>query len=189
MAMSGLIYTLDLATRTGYCKGRPGERPVSGSVLLKRSEEGRRVAFGNLFAFLNAEWSKDKPWLVLTEGAMTLEAFKAVNSSEANVRLQYGLHAIAEGMSIRFGGRFIEANNSTVRKHFLGVPNMGKRDATKAAVVSRAQLLGHMPSDVYDEDRADAISIWDWACAVHGRTPPRELHLFGERSKGTVDAD
>jgi hypothetical protein len=185
MADAGLFYALDLATRTGFAKGRPGERPFSGAILLKRTGQPRAVALGNLIAFLNDEWSIETPKLVCTEAPLSLGAFATIGSSEANVRMHHGLHGVVEGMCGRFGCRLIEANNAKVRKHFIGVGNMGDRDATKLAVVRRCHMLGLMPKDSNDNDRADAIALHDWSCATFGRrsTSIQELVLFESKGK------
>lgn len=183
--MLGLVYALDLGTRSGFAKGRPGDAPISGALILKRRDEARAVALGNLLAYLNDEWSQDAPALVCTEAPMTLEAFRQLHSSEANVRMHHGLHAVVEALCARFGCRLIEAHNATVRKHFLGIGRLGNREDTKAAVVRRCHMLGLMPRDKNDDDRADAIALFDWACATFGNrsVSTQNLVLFEQKGR------
>lgn len=187
--MQGLVYALDLGTRSGFAKGRPGARPISGAVILKRRDEPRAVALGNLVAFLEGEWSAECPMIVCTEAPLTLGAFLKIKSSEANVRMHHGLHGVVEALCNRFGvAHHIEAQNATVRKHFLGVGRLGSREATKAAVVRRAHMLGLMPRESHDDNRADALALHDWACATYGRRSysTENLVLFEQRGRRHV---
>lgn len=185
--ITGPILALDLATRTGFCVGLPGDKkPRSGSVVLKQTGEHRRIAFSNFNSWLDDEFRVVYPSLIVVEDILPLQAFKRVRSSTDNIRLQYGLHAIVEAVSWRYGLRIpVAVNPATVRKHFLGVNNMGDRIATKAAVIRRAQVLGFMPSDSFDDNRGDAISLWDYAVAHFAGRVPDELVMFesGRASK------
>ena len=190
MSAFGIIWGLDLATRTGFACGAPGcAAPRSGTVILKRKGEGRQVAFANLIAFLGREWSAERPALVVKEASLSLEAFKQLGMSEDQVRLQFGLHSIVEGLAVRFGvpigvnpatGR--DPTDSTIRKHFLGIGKLGTRAETKAAVITRCRLLKMMPDDG-DDDRADAIATFDWACAHLARSPARAFAFFGQQPR------
>jgi len=185
---AGLIYALDLGVRTGWCKGRPGaEAPASGSVRLKDSDEDRAVAFAELLKFLNEEWSTDRPAMVVKERMFSLQASAERNNSEAMVRMHAGLHAVVEALCLRFRIPFDrdrhEPADSTVRKHFIGRGRMGTRDETKAAVVRRCHVLNLMPGDSADDNRADAIAVWDWAASTYARraASTERLFFFGER--------
>lgn len=186
MRIGGPIFALDLGQRAGFAVGRPGETPRSGSVVLKEKLEPRRVALGNFIAFLQTSFSAERPELVVKEAPLTLEAFRRIHSSEDNVRMHHSLHGVLEGMCNRFGIDLEEAAPATIRKHFIGSANMGERSATKRAVLQRCHLLRLLPRDNCDEDRADALAAWDWACAVFGRRSFRqdELHMFGEVAGG-----
>ena len=179
MTLSGPILAIDAATRSGFCVGLPNDKPRSGSVVLKKPGEHRRIAFENFHAWISDEFQKYIPALIVVEDILPLQAFKRVHSSTDNIRLQYGLHSIIEMMSWRHGLRIpLAVNPATVRKHFLGRSNMGDRAATKAAVVRRAQALGYIPKDCFDHDRSDAVSLWDFAMATHAGRIPSELVMF-----------
>jgi hypothetical protein len=183
-----MVWALDLATRTGYAYGEPGRMPTSGALILKKPKEPRAVALGNLLWWLNDKWSERKPDLVVTEAPLTLQAFLLLHSSQDNVRMHHSMHGVVEAMCARFGitgDKKIETYPATYRKHFLGRANFGSREATKWEMVVRARLLGLMPQDSDDEDRADALGLHDWACATHGRksVSTANLHLFGERPR------
>lgn len=166
--MSGLILALDLGTRCGFAYGAPGDHPTSGAVLLKKKGEPADVVFGNFIAFLQQTFDDVSPSLVVKEAPFSLQAFSERGNSEAGVLMAFGMHAITRGMCQRYGITCEQAYAATVRKHLLGKARMGTRDTTKAAVVERCKLLGILPADSNDDDRADALATHDWACANFG---------------------
>lgn len=176
------VYALDLAIRCGIAKGMPGAIPLARTVVLKKPGQGPEVALSNLLAFLVDDWSDDLPALVVKERPLHLSAFAKLGNAEATVRLQYGMHAIVEALGVRFGVRVHEEYVGTIRRHFLGVGKLSTRPATKARVLQRCWLLGYLPRDCRDDNKADACATWDWACAYLARTPPKTLHMFGEEA-------
>lgn len=183
MAITGLIYGLDLGVRSGVTEGCPGATPRAYSVELKKSHEAQSVAFSNLIAFLNQRFTASPPQLLVKEAMLPLEAFRQIGNAEKTVRLHAGMHAVVEGMCDRFGVAWRDVRDGTVRKHFIGKARMGTREETKAAIVARCHLLGLMPRDCWDDNRADSIAVHDWACAVFGRRAAsmRELYFFNEQ--------
>lgn len=179
--ITGPIFALDLGQRCGFAVGR--STPVrSGTMILKTPSEPRAVAFSNLIAWLNEQWSRERPGLIVKEAPLPLQAFRDRRNSEAGVLMAYGLHGIVEAMGVRFGILVEQAHPATIRKHFVGKGRMGARAETKAAVINRCRVLGYIPRDCVDEDRADALAMWDFAASTHGVMAPTRLHLFGERA-------
>lgn len=179
--MAGVIWSFDLGAKTGFAYGKPGEVPRSGTVGLKRPDEPRCVAYSNLIAFLQDRWTVEKPWMVVKEAAMPLQAFKDRSNSQEAVMAAYGYGAIVEGMAVRFGLYAQDLHPATIRKHFCGSGRLGDRATTKRAVVERCHILGYFPRDCWDDNRGDACAMWDFAASTYGRMTPRELHLFNER--------
>src|SRR5690606_10064657 len=95
------------------------------------------------------------------------------------VRLTFGLHGVVDGVAERFDLDCREVHDATARKHFIGKGRMGDREATKRAVLTRCHQLGWLARDCRDEDRADALCVWDWACA-HVARRPGAIQLFPE---------
>lgn len=182
MTVTGPIYALDLATHCGFAVGAPGERPRSGTVVLKQRGGCRGNALGNLIAWLNDEWRSAPPALIVKEAPLPLQAFADRGNSEDAVMMTYGLHGIVEAMAARFALPVRQAHAATIRKHFIGKGRLGSRDETKRAVVARCHLMGLMPRDCRDDNRADALATWDWAAATFGRraASTEQLYLIGE---------
>ena len=175
-----LIFALDIGVNLGVAIGRPGEVPRSFSVRLKKPSEPPQIAGGNLIAFLQGEWSKERPGLMFKEAPPALGGFAKMMNSEATVRLTYSLHGIAEAMAARFKIAAAEKAVASIRKHYVGSSGRGERAATKRLVIQRGQLLGYLPKDCKDDNRADALAAWSWAETHLARSPPRILHMFGE---------
>lgn len=179
----GCIFALDLGVNTGFAIGGPGDAsPVSGSVALKKAGQERRVALGNMIAWLDAEWRKQRPALVVKEAPLVLGGFGKRKNSQETVLMTYGLHGVVEAMCERFSLRLEDVHNATVRKHFIGRGRMGDRNATKVAVIQRCRLLGYMPKGCVDDNRADALAVWDYAAHVFSRARSKKLFLFDERA-------
>jgi hypothetical protein len=184
MRITGKLLALDLGVSTGFARGCVGdERPASGAVRLKKAGETMDVAFGNLIAFLAEEFT-EPPQALVKERMLALQAFVKLGNAEATVRAHAGYHAIVEGMCVRYGVPWIDVSDSTVRKHFVGRSKFGDRHLTKAAVVERCWLLGLMPRDCNDDNRADSIACFDWAMATFAGRIPSTLHFFGEQAGG-----
>lgn len=138
---------------------------------------------GNLMAWLQREWKDHRPELVVREAPFPLEAFKRTRNSQEGVEMAYGLHGVLEGICDRYGVRLEKVYAATVRKHFIGRAHAKGRDRTKDMVVNRCWVLGLMPREVYDTDRADALAVFDWAAATYGQRAADKLYLFGEKAK------
>lgn len=185
MPVAGLILALDLANLTGFALGRPGEKPVSGTVDLDGKDSGRPRAIYNFQRWLADRWKTERPVLVVREAPFPLEAFRKRRNSQDGVQMAYGLHGQIEAACEGCGIPLESVHAATVRKHFVGRANAGERSRTKAAIVQRCWLLGLMPKGIYDDNRADAIATWDWAVATFGQRSAavERLYLFGERAK------
>jgi hypothetical protein len=182
--ITGPILSLDLGKSLGWAFGdRNAKAPESGVVLLQSKNETRSSAMGNLIAFLDGRLRGDKPALIVREAPFSLEAYKKTNNSNDRVRTDYGMHGILEGMAERYAVPLEQVYAATVRKYFLGRPNMGNRPATKRAVVERCHLLGLMPKTSSSDDRGDACAAWYWAIGHFGHQHADKLFLFNEKRR------
>jgi hypothetical protein len=155
------ILALDLATTTGYARGKIGETPVCGSITF----EGKGLTDAVFCAALN--WLGDlvadnPPDLLIVEALLPPDAMRGSTSRQVRDRL-CGLNAIARAVGHRRGvGEISEASVQQVRAHFIGARHL-QRKAAKAAVVSRCKSLGW---DVANDNEADACALWSYACAL-----------------------
>ena len=178
--VTGPVWGFDLGRRTGFSHGLPGAPPVSGVWELK----GTLGEMGATFMErIQTAWKEVRPALVAAEDTLTLAALMKLSRGNENVvKVHYGLSMILASMCDRWSVPFIPGHNATYRLHFIGRGRLGERHLTKAAVVNRCHLIGIMPKDCFDEDRADSLAVQDWACATYGQRSAsiQELYLTGE---------
>lgn len=167
------LWALDLATVSGFAYGEVGHIPKSGSVRLRKKGEDREVVAFNLLAFLRDRFVLDRPDRVYIEHWM---APKAQPSADAVV-VQLMLHGVAQGLLRAYGVEPVLVHPQTWRKHFIGTSNAGNRDATKQMTIRRARALRLIPADCCDDNRADAVGIFDFASAQLGH--PINFTLYG----------
>lgn len=156
------IVALDIATNTGICVGTPGADPKAWSINLGPPPDERR--FSNALRLTQGLIETHKPDLIVVEAA--------IGGPKASHYL-IGLVACVRGCAFNRGIDLVAANLSAVRKHFLGraftvndFPHLtkhGAKKAIKAEVMKRCELLGW---PVETDDEADAVALWDWACAT-----------------------
>ena len=171
-----IVMGIDPATVLGWAIGRAGEIPRSGSVRLKTPSQDRDVAPFNALCFLRDTWILDKPDMVCVEHFMNPAAQKSADA----IILQIEVYGVIVAMCQAYGIPYKSPERSTVLKHFIGVGRTGDRGETKRAVIQRAIMLGYMPRDCSDDNRADACELFDYAAATYCRTTPARLVLFAE---------
>lgn len=183
--ITGIVYGIDLGTRTGVAFGRAGTTAINHAALrLKLPHEHRAVAFTNIYDELRKLFRTHPPALVVKEKMLPMAALlKVSGGSDDNMRFHAGLHAIVESLCGRYAVPWTEVQDSKVRKYFLGRAHCGDRESTKAAVIDRCHKLWLLPLSCRDDNLADACAVWDWACATYcGKAAnAQSLYLFGER--------
>lgn len=193
MRQHGVLVGLDVGRLLGVAVGVPGMIPASYSVALAKPSAGLAAQLGNLIAvcdlLLAGRDPRDpkaepgpKPAMVVKEAPLSLAAFSDHRVAEAVVRSAFALHGVIAGMCVRHGVECRDAYEATVTKHFTGKGRWGGRAERKAAIIRRCRLLGYVPADCADEDRCDALAVWDWASATIARAPGA-LRLFGEEGR------
>lgn len=156
------ILALDLATVTGFARGRLGQKPVSGSIRFGRPKDSSQAVFGAALVWLEAQMLEPKPDIVIIERLLPPEAMKNKTSRAVRDRLA-GLHGIARAAAHLHGIEEVtEASVGDVRRHFIGDGSL-KRKPAKQVVIDRCVALGWQ---VEDDNAADACALWSYACGV-----------------------
>lgn len=177
MAERFILWSFDMGVNMGVAMG---DARSSNEPPLSRAVKFKGHAGHGLMKFLQGEFKREKPALVFKESPLTPAAMAQIGMSTQAVKVTLGLHYVLESFCAWYAVPWKEETNQTVRKHFIGVGKLGNREATNRAVVSRAQVLGYMPRDVFNWDQANACAGWDYAKAHYARLPPETLHFFGE---------
>jgi hypothetical protein len=186
-----LIMAFDIASnKTGFACGRAGSKPRVQTWLLRKREESVENAAVNFGRTLRDMFQFERPDLVVVENFLNPVVQRSADAAISSIGLHFALVATA-GL---WGIRVEKVSVDTVRKHFCGrssaMPRTRgektarqkaeARQATKDMVLKRAKLLGYLPHDCFDDNKADACAIFDFACASYAGVKPRELVLFGE---------
>lgn len=154
------ILALDLARRMGWSYGTPGTLPRHGSVTL--GPPGSDIdTIGAAFVRWLTDFKKLNPVDVLYVEAPVSASHMAGKTNATTLLNLYGLYALSVviGKMAGIGKRRI-ASVQHVRKHFLGTARPADK---KKAVIARCRQLGWQPED---DNAADALALWDFACAV-----------------------
>jgi hypothetical protein len=182
-----LILGLDLAVRTGFCLGEPGQIPRSGTVRLKKPADEWTVAPGNLGCFLRdlLVMQSDRPDIIIYEAPLPFFAAHADQRQRSIESLV--LPPSLVGATLCIGGTYgipcVGYQANTIRKAFIGRASAGGRDETKNAVIRQAVAEKLVPSDCRDDNRADAVATWMFGCLKHARYRPPVITMFGEAAQ------
>jgi hypothetical protein len=176
------IIALDLATVSGYARGRVGTAPSCGSIRFGKSSGGTNnaifaAAHDWLTEYLNAPPIAD---VLIMEALLPPDAMRNHTSRQVRDRLA-GLHGMARGIGHKAGIREIsDVSVGAIRGHFIGDRGL-YRDAAKRAVMAKCQQLGW---PVTDHNAADAAACWSYAAAIIDPKHAIEVSpLFRRRAK------
>jgi len=174
MRENGAILALDIATRTGWAYGKPGELPLSGSERLAPAGSSNGAVGRGLLRWLT-DFTKVNAVAALYIEAPMNPQIMGGKTTFGTARMLIGLCFLAETVAEARGIYFIrEANVQDVRKHFLG---KARPKDKKREVMARCKALGW---DHTDDNEADALALWAYACAVEApRTGHATAPLFG----------
>jgi hypothetical protein len=169
-----LILGLDLATITGWCKGRPDEIPRFGSIRFGKVDASPNAVFGAALQFFSEFLQDEPPDFIMLEKMLPPMARKGATNRGTRDRLA-GLHGILRGVAFLRGCYDIaEVSVLDVRQHFCGARNVHKE-----RVFDQCRMLGWA---VQDNDAADACATWSFACGlVQPETALAVTPLFGKR--------
>jgi hypothetical protein len=161
---SGQVLALDLAARTGWARGWPGDAmPVSGSVRFAKEGASMAHVFSSCRAWLGTFLASNPAvqWVVFE--APLPPIFKRGATNANTIRQLHGLCAVVEELLDTHGGYDVrEARVSDVRIHFLG-SNKYRRGEAKAYTIKRCKMLGWAPED---DNAADALALWHYQTSL-----------------------
>jgi hypothetical protein len=153
-AFNGVVLALDLATTTGWARGKPGEAPTCGALRFGKPGTEHCKIFRAYRDWLDAVITPDVQRVVY-ESSMVPMIMQGRTRIET-VRLLVGMAMICEELCCdRVELR--EASVSDVRSFFIG-SNM-KREKAKPLVMERCHALGW---DCEDDNAADAAALWSY---------------------------
>ena len=171
------ILALDLATCTGYARGKPGELPQCGTVRFGEEDASANAVFAHALTWASKFLEpKPRPHAIIIESMLPPTALKGETSRATRDRLA-GLHGIIRAVAYCRGIYTInEVSVLTVRKHFCGSQN-----SSKHSVYEKCRMLGW---SVPDMNASDAAATWHFACSlIDPRIGIEVTPLFGKTGK------
>lgn len=157
------VLALDVATNTGVAVGESCGNPTSLTVNLGKPPNGRR--FSNALRMTQDLIAEHKPDLIVAEAA--------IGGPKASAYL-IGLVACIEGCAVNRQTDFKTVNLGQIRKSFLGkhltkkhFPALSAAAAKKAIKMQVVQGCALRGWPVHNDDEADALALWDYACATY----------------------
>lgn len=156
------ILALDIATTTGFARGKVGATPLADTVhFAQHAGASNNAVFGAALSKLSTYLNADKPDLVVIEAMLPPDAMKGETSRAVRDRLA-GLHGIVRAVAYLRGIYRIEAFSvGNVRGHFLGERGL-RREEAKRATIERCLKLGWKCAN---DNEGDALALWSFACA------------------------
>jgi len=157
------IAALDIATTCGHAVGCLGEIPRAGSIRLGViARDPPQEVFATAIEWAVAFFERERPDILIIEAMLPPQAMLNKTSRQVRDRLA-GLHGIMLGCARRAGvAEFVHVTVGDIRRHFIGDGSL-KRNAAKREVIRRCVQLG-WPAE--DDNAADALAIWSYACAL-----------------------
>lgn len=169
-----LIMSIDAGRRMGWCIGRSGSVPASGSVVLRAAGDPNGLAIGALARWMVAAKKEyGKPDLIVCEHWLPPRASKDLHSVEDALRMNGAVNAIAGA----WGVDVTEPYPATIRSQVCGQVHDKQGEGTKMMVIRNMIMRKMVPIDCMDEDRCDSVAAWVWAEANFARTAPANFVL------------
>lgn len=187
------ILALDIARRCGWALGEAGEPPAYGVEILRKPKDELVVGSNHLGLWLLAQVQDpdtrpdlvvyEKPLDIVAKWSMAQRAGYRVQNPES-IEAPLLTKAVVHLICATYGIEVKSFDRQEILVGFTGTGRYGTGDEGrrkgKLAVVRWAQVNKLIPRDCQDDDIADACAIHWVASSVHGRKPPKVLHLFGE---------
>ena len=173
---SPLIWALDVATVTGFARGRISEKPTAEAIRLAPSGASSDELFHGCLAWFGSVLRESSPDILALEELLPPIARRGATSTAAQHRLA-GLHGIIRALAQQAQvPEVIAVNVLDVRAHFIHDRRLPREEA-KRAVLKTCRLLGWSADDT---DCADALATWSYTCAlIDPKTAVRTTPLFG----------
>jgi Holliday junction resolvasome RuvABC endonuclease subunit len=173
------ILTLDLSTKTGWARWRPGEPVRHGVHRLPSTgpDVGRfLVAFDDWFRpFLRLE---DPAWVVFEAPILT-----AGMTNIDTARKLMSMAAFVEVICRRADVAYREVNNASVRKHFCGTGRARDRKELKQRMMDACAVRGWQPQD---DNAADALGVLDYSAEKLRLPVPWQTGVWFQNARVTA---
>lgn len=158
-----IIAAFDLATKTGVCWGKPGDKPFLATWNLWEAGSFRPARLSHLWSLLCEFFEDERPDCVRYEAPMNLAGMGKAGASEEVILLLRGAIGVLEAAAFRAGINDIDSFTVfAARKHLTGQATW-KAKQGKAEVMRVAKMLG---VECANDNEGDAYAGWSYACGL-----------------------
>jgi crossover junction endodeoxyribonuclease RuvC len=169
------ILALDVATKTGWARGRPRDVPTSGSIRFAAKGASHGAIFAGAFDWFREFTENERPDVLVLEDLLPFRA-KMGQTTKDTARVLAGLHGVIRLVAFKRGMFKVQAVPvPDVRHHFIG--GNYKREKAEGYTIEKCRSLGWRCDR--DPDAANALALWSyWAARVVPETALRVSPLF-----------
>ena len=154
------ILALDLATRFGWAEGPLGGTPRHGSERFAPAGADRAAVLAGAVRHFQRRFMAFKPAVVIFEAPLP-PSFMRGHTNFNTSRTLLALPGIIEALCCINGiSRCWEAKVSDIRHFFIGGNPRGEEG--KKQTIAKLVGMGFAPQD---DNAADALALWHYACA------------------------
>jgi hypothetical protein len=157
LGFSGKIWTVDIATNTGWACGLPGEVPRIGSLRFGPKSCGHEHRFAEAFDWASEFVFRHKPDVYAYEEPQPAFHQHGHTNLETQILLSGLIGAIGAAVSKAQVARLYRVRVSDIRHHFI--QKNPKRAIAKPMVIERCRQLGWEPRN---DNEADALALWSY---------------------------
>jgi len=155
------ILALDIATVTGWARGRVGEEPRCGSIRFSTKGASQLAICGRALDWMIQTLKPPLPDVVAIEGLLPPHTIKKQSNVDHDLLAQ--LHGIVLGVCFMRGIYKVNRHAlPSIRAHFINGPCA--KGQAKRMVIERCRWLGWL--EAADDDAADALAVWSYQAAL-----------------------
>src|SRR5262245_51731453 len=158
------ILSLDVATTTGWARGRLDAVPTSGSVRFgARANAAADDIFASALVWAQQIFAREpRPDMLIIEELLPPDINHGRTTRAVRDRLA-GLHGIMRAAARHAGiAEITSVSVSAVRAHFIS-NSRAPRVVAKGQTLRMCRLLGW---PACDDNAADALAVWSYGCAL-----------------------
>lgn len=164
-----MIVVFDVATKTGVCCGKPGDKHpfvVTWDLSVAGDNRPRRLLyFSNLCDEL---FKRSDIEAVRYEAPLALRTMMRIGTAEGVMLLLRGAIGVLEAAAARGGIDDIGSFDvKDARQHFIGERTMKRskdgKSRAKPAVMNMCRMMG---IEVKNDNEGDAVAGWSYCCAL-----------------------
>lgn len=174
--MSDAVLFLDIATTTGWCEGPVDGAKTSGTMRLAPPGSSAAAVQGGMLAWLGERLTAFRYRAIVYEAPLD-PRFMGQKTNLNTARMLLGLCGVVEAVAHQTGHFNLSQVSVHDARHFL----VGKRPPKGEGKAMAMRALRMQGFAFTDDNEADAIAGWLYACHLFKRRELTGQTLFSKR--------